>query len=56
MNQHLLHSEAEAEFIVAVQHYAAFSSELGGRFYDELEQMFLRRRLWSADVPALGGA
>jgi hypothetical protein len=40
VNRYLLHPEAEAEFIEAVQHYAAISSDLGSRFYDKLEKMF----------------
>ena len=40
MKRHLLHPEADAEFIEALQHYAAISPELGGRFYDELEKLF----------------
>jgi toxin ParE1/3/4 len=40
VKRHLLHPEADAEFIEALRHYAAISSELGGRFYGELERLF----------------
>jgi toxin ParE1/3/4 len=40
VKRHLLHPEAEAEFLEAVQHYAAISPELAVRFYDELEKTF----------------
>ena len=35
----ILHPEADAEFIEALQHYAAISPELAARFYDELTRM-----------------
>ena len=34
--KHLLHPEAEAEFLDAVRHYSGISLELGHRFYDEV--------------------
>ena len=33
---HILHPEADAEFLDAVRHYAGISGELGDRFYDEV--------------------
>jgi len=33
---HVLHPEADAEFLDAVRHYAGVSGELGDRFYDEV--------------------
>jgi len=33
---HLLHPEADAEFLDAVRSYAGISQELGNRFYDEV--------------------
>lgn len=36
---HILHPEADAEFLDAVRHYAAVSPELGNRFYDEISAL-----------------
>jgi plasmid stabilization system protein ParE len=36
---HLLHPEADAEFIAAARHYTEISPELGGRFYDEVSAL-----------------
>ena len=33
------HREADAEFTDALDHYAGLGADLGGRFYDELEQV-----------------
>ncbi len=33
---HLLHPEADAEFLDGVRHYAGISHELGDRFYEEV--------------------
>lgn len=34
--KHVLHPEADAEFLDAVRHYAGVSQDLGNRFYDEV--------------------
>jgi hypothetical protein len=38
---HLLHPDADAEFLDAVRHYAGISRELGNRFYDEVSELLL---------------
>ena len=38
---HLLHPEADEEFARAVGYYSGISPELGGRFYREMERLFL---------------
>lgn len=38
MNRHI-HEEAQAEFLDALDHYASISSELGERFYTEIERL-----------------
>ena len=39
MKRHRFHPEADEEYANAAAHYAAISSELGGRFYDEIERL-----------------
>ena len=36
---HILHPEADAEFLDGVRHYAGISRELGDRFYDEVSEL-----------------
>jgi len=36
---HQFHPEADEEYARAAQDYAAVSTELGGRFYDEIERV-----------------
>ena len=38
----VLHPEAETEFLEAQRRYTEVSSQLGGRFYDEISQLFRR--------------
>lgn len=38
------HPEADVEYAEAATHYAEISSELGGRFYDEIEQLIAEAR------------
>lgn len=39
MKSHGFHREALEEYAEAAGHYAEISSELGGRFYDEIERL-----------------
>ncbi len=39
MKPHRFHFAADAEYAEAAKYYAAISSELGGRFYDEIERL-----------------
>ena len=39
---HLLHPEADAEFLNELRHYAAISPELGNRFYEEIAVLLHR--------------
>lgn len=39
MKGHTFHPEADEEYAEAAAHYAGISSELGGRFYDEIERL-----------------
>ena len=41
MKPHIFHPEANAEYAEAAQHYAKIGSELGGRFYDEIEGLII---------------
>ena len=34
-----IHEEAQAEFLAALEHYAAISPSLGERFYAEMERL-----------------
>jgi hypothetical protein len=36
---HRFHPEADAEYAEAAEYYAAIQPELGGRFYDEIEDL-----------------
>jgi hypothetical protein len=36
---YLFHPEADEEYVQAVQYYADIALELGGHFYDEMEQL-----------------
>jgi toxin ParE1/3/4 len=36
---HVFHPEADTEYAEAAQHYAEISPTLGGRFYDEMEEL-----------------
>jgi plasmid stabilization system protein ParE len=36
---HVLHPEANQEYAEAAQHFAGVDPELGGRFYDAIEQL-----------------
>ena len=52
-----IHEEAQAEFLAALDYYAAISPELGARFYDEIERLMLEvcatpRLFRSYDPPA----
>jgi plasmid stabilization system protein ParE len=63
---HLLHPEADAEFLEELRHYAALGPELGNRFYEEISGLMRHacahphryrmfdppvRRLLAADFP-----
>ena len=53
---HLLHPEADDEFAAAVRYYSEVSSELGVRFYREMERLFREvcahpERFWAFDPP-----
>ena len=39
MKPHVFHPEAAEEYAAAANYYVRISSELGGRFYDEMEQL-----------------
>jgi uncharacterized protein YhbP (UPF0306 family) len=55
--KYLLHPEADEEFAGAVRYYSEISSELGVRFYREMERLFGEicadpaRRHFSRDFP-----
>ena len=42
MKPYVFHPEAEQEYSEAARYYARINSELGGRFYDEIERMILQ--------------
>lgn len=39
MKPHVFHPEADAEYVEAAAYYAERGADLGGRFYDEIEQV-----------------
>lgn len=39
MKPYAFHPEADKEYAEAAEYYFCINSELGGRFYDELEQL-----------------
>jgi len=39
MKPRVIHPEADAEFTAAAEHYTAISPGLGGRFYDEIDDL-----------------
>ena len=39
MKPYAFHPEASGEYVQAAEYYAAIAPELGGRFYDEIEQL-----------------
>jgi len=39
MKPRVIHPDADAEFTVAAEDYTAISPELGGRFYDEIDNL-----------------
>ena len=52
-----IHGEAQAEFLAAIDYYAAMSAELGERFYFEIERLMIDvcatpRRFRQYDPPA----
>jgi toxin ParE1/3/4 len=54
---HVFHPEADAEYAEAARHYADISPALGGRFYDEMEELIAEaraapRRFRAFDPPA----
>ena len=57
MKPHVFHPGAEAEYTAAAEYYASIDSELGGRFYDEMERLIREvrqqaERFWTFDPPA----
>lgn len=57
MKPHVFHPKADAEYAEAAQHYAEISPALGGRFYDEIEELIAEiraapRRFRAFDSPA----
>ena len=57
MKPHVFHHEADAEYTAAARYYAGIDSELGGRFFDEIESLILEvrkspERFWMFDPPA----
>ena len=44
MKLHRFHRRADAEYAEAAQYYAGISTELGGRFYDEIERLIAEIR------------
>ena len=52
-----IHEEAQAEFLIALDHYSAISAELGERFYADMERLMKEictapRRFRRYDPPA----
>jgi plasmid stabilization system protein ParE len=39
--RYLLHPEADEEFALSIRYYSQISSELGHRYYREMERLFL---------------
>lgn len=57
MKPHAFHPDAEVEYVQAAEYYAAIDSNLGIRFYDEVERLInqVRRqpdRFFRFSVPA----
>lgn len=56
MKPHIFHPEAEAEYAEAAGYYTGIDPELGGRFFDEIEQLILElraepARFWQFEPP-----
>jgi hypothetical protein len=45
MKSYVYHPDADAEYTAATENYRAISPGLGGRFYDEIEDMVMEIRL-----------
>ena len=55
--KHVLHPDAEAEFLDAIRYYSSIDSDLGIRFYFEIERLILEvcstpQRFHRFDPPA----